>query len=497
MDFVIIAVALAPYFGLSSHTALTPPVQKVKHDGLATDGVQLDTWNIDVSPDDAARHLRLPHAKNLKPPAAITVATWDFAGQETYYAAHQFFLSDRSIYLLVWNLAKPDSEQRLTYWTQTISTRCPRSPIILVGTHLDDRICTEEYVAKALADADKRLRPLAPKLRVVRAVSCESFKGMEDLREEIESLVFSLEKIGEPVPSAYLALERFAQEERKVRQPPVLTFAAWSSIAQAWGLLDASSITAATSLLHNLGSICHYTHPQLKDLVILDPQWLVDVTSALFSVKHNFARNGMLAVSALAQIWRESRFPPSLHPYLVQLLERFELVFRITVDSAAAADTQQLLVPDLLPDVRPNTFTFHWPYTWHAQQQQDPSQRSYLPVSQVMLDPKNVRVALLGRRFDATFSPRGLFGRFMVRMLRFTRYLSLWKEGFVVEHEGGDRLFATQSGDQYELFVAIDKGKTPALMQQAVEVRTQSTDTVTASFAHARTLTRTTHSIVR
>lgn len=171
-------------------------------------------------------------------------------------------------------------------------------------------------MAKALDAVDKRLRPLARQLRVVRAVSCESGKGMEDLREEIESLIFQLDKIGEPVPSAYVALERFALEERKVRQPPVLTYASWSSIAQACGVLDASGIAAATSLLNNLGSICHYAQPQLRDVVVLDPQWLVDVISGLFSIKHSFARNGMLPTSALAQIWRESRFPPSLHPYV-------------------------------------------------------------------------------------------------------------------------------------------------------------------------------------
>ena len=60
--------------------------------------------------------------------------------QDTYYASHQFFLSDRSIYLLVWNLAKPESEQRLPFWLQTITSRCPRSPIILVATHLDDKV---------------------------------------------------------------------------------------------------------------------------------------------------------------------------------------------------------------------------------------------------------------------------------------------------------------------------------------------------------------------
>lgn len=48
---------------------------------MATDGIHLDTWNIDVSPDDAARFIRTPLKGGAKPPTTVTVSTWDFAGQ--------------------------------------------------------------------------------------------------------------------------------------------------------------------------------------------------------------------------------------------------------------------------------------------------------------------------------------------------------------------------------------------------------------------------------
>ena len=34
----------------------------------------------------------------------ITFMTWDFGGQEEYYATHQCFLSRRSLYLAVWDV---------------------------------------------------------------------------------------------------------------------------------------------------------------------------------------------------------------------------------------------------------------------------------------------------------------------------------------------------------------------------------------------------------
>ena len=37
----------------------------------------------------------------------VSMDVWDFAGQHLYYASHPFFLSSRTIYVLVYNLSKP------------------------------------------------------------------------------------------------------------------------------------------------------------------------------------------------------------------------------------------------------------------------------------------------------------------------------------------------------------------------------------------------------
>jgi GTPase SAR1 family protein len=47
--------------------------------------------------------------------AAVDLSAWDFAGQEIYYATHQFFLSERSLFLVVFNLVSP-VESRIEYW---------------------------------------------------------------------------------------------------------------------------------------------------------------------------------------------------------------------------------------------------------------------------------------------------------------------------------------------------------------------------------------------
>ena len=52
---------------------------------LITDGINIKEWEVGL-PDKTK----------------LTYYMWDFAGQSVYYNTHQFFLSSRAIYILVW-----------------------------------------------------------------------------------------------------------------------------------------------------------------------------------------------------------------------------------------------------------------------------------------------------------------------------------------------------------------------------------------------------------
>ena len=62
-----------------------------------TDGLNVETWNIQVENQD------------------VRLNVWDFGGQEIYHATHQFFLTERSLYLLVCNCRTSEEENRIEY----------------------------------------------------------------------------------------------------------------------------------------------------------------------------------------------------------------------------------------------------------------------------------------------------------------------------------------------------------------------------------------------
>lgn len=69
-----------------------------------------------------SRRLALGRVNKKKAKQRITINIWDFAGQQVYYATHSFFLSEWSIYLLVFNLVESEknTDMYIDYWLQSI-----------------------------------------------------------------------------------------------------------------------------------------------------------------------------------------------------------------------------------------------------------------------------------------------------------------------------------------------------------------------------------------
>jgi internalin A len=69
-----------------------------------TDGLTVREWGVHVNAKD------------------VRLNVWDFGGQEIYHATHQFFLTKRSLYLLVANCRTSEDENRIEYWLKLIQS---------------------------------------------------------------------------------------------------------------------------------------------------------------------------------------------------------------------------------------------------------------------------------------------------------------------------------------------------------------------------------------
>jgi len=104
-------------------------------DTVSTDGIEIT--KVVVSYDNSTASNKNRIARFPDGVIDLDVSFWDFAGQELYYSTHQFFISERSVFLLAWSLVKSMEDSRVEFWIHSIASKVKRPVIILVGTHLD------------------------------------------------------------------------------------------------------------------------------------------------------------------------------------------------------------------------------------------------------------------------------------------------------------------------------------------------------------------------
>lgn len=315
----------------------------------------------------------------------VEFRVYDFGGQEVFYPTHQFFLSDRALYTVVFNLVDPLSRSRVEYWLKIVRATggVIPCPVVLVGTHLDDPALTPELLQDA-KDKCKRFKERFTNIKDVAYVSCLNGDGIKELRQRLVDIAMQQKILTNLVPQSYLSLDKLINQ-MKLDNRPVLKWAEYSSLANKCNISDQNVLISATDFLHDVGSLIWFNQPTLKDLVILDPQWLSNVMASIVSFKANW-RNGVLTHDSLPIIWKV--YPESLHNTLLGILEKFEVVFPIKGEEGAS------VVPTMLPD--------------------EPTDL-YKELAARDLD-SNPRYEKIERVYKFDFLPVGFFARMIVRL---------------------------------------------------------------------------------
>jgi GTPase SAR1 family protein len=260
------------------------------------------------------RTLLLKHP--IEPGVTMTLNAWDFGGQEIYHATHQFFLTNRSLFLLLWNARLGYEQGKLDYWLDAIRSRAPDSPVMLVATHVDER-----DAALPLVDIQRSY----PQVQGLWSVSNLTGAGVSGLRDAMAALASNpklMPLMGETWPKSwFLAAEAIRAMPQNAATPQKIV-----GLLEHHRVRDDAAITLRR-WMHELGEILDFSDDEeLKDIIILKPQWVTRHISDVLESEEVIRGNGVFPREVKEKVWRE--FDPDLQQHFLRLMEKFDLSYR-------------------------------------------------------------------------------------------------------------------------------------------------------------------------
>ena len=269
----------------------------------------------------------------------IRLNVWDFGGQEIYHATHQFFLTKRSLYLLVCNCRTSEEENRIEYWLKLIESFGGQSPVIIVGNKKDEQ---------PLDINRKALREKYPNIQDIIETSCQDNIGIDELHKAILQQIAKLKEVYDLLPLSWFEVK----QQLESMTEDFISYDRYIGICYENKISEEQNQEQLIDLLHRLGLVLNFReHPILKDTNVLKPNWVTEGIYALLSDENLKTKTkGIFTPADLTRILNPERYPTKRHNYLIGLMKEFELCFELDCKPPQS----QFLIPGLLPKDQPD-----------------------------------------------------------------------------------------------------------------------------------------------
>jgi internalin A len=342
------------------------PDYTLQDDERSTDGIEIIQYRFALDNDNEFR-----------------VNIWDFGGQQIYHETHQFFLTKRSLYILVADARKEDTD--FFYWLNVVELLSDNSPLLIVKN--------EKQNIK-LAINERQLRGKFTNLKDTFAANFADNRGLPDILAALKHHISSLPHVGTELPKSWVKV-RQALEAHPSNH---ISLEEYLKICQDNGFTRLDDKLQLSSYLHDLGVCLHFQDDDLlSKTVILKPTWGTDAVYKVLRNPHVTQNLGKFTRADLASIWHEEKYA-TMRPELLRLMMNFKLCYEIP------NQRETYTAPQLLSPEQPE-------YTWDES-------------------------ANLLLRYEYEFMPKGILTRFIVEMHRWIEAQTcVWKTGVVLNKE--------------------------------------------------------------
>ncbi|MEM1010217.1 MAG: COR domain-containing protein, partial [Myxococcota bacterium] len=327
-----------------------------------------------------------PYEFSLSNGKTFRLNIWDFGGQEIYHNTHQFFLTKRSLYALVADTRRNDTE--FYWWLNTVELLSDNSPVFVLKNQKDDR--TPQLDEPALRERFDNLKDF-------HACNLGTNENLDKLIHYIQFNAEALPHIGDTLPKTWVKVREALEHDtcNTISQDTYL------QLCTDNGFTRRSDALQLSDYLHDLGVFLHFQDdPVLKHTVILNTQWGTDAVYKILDDKQvQGGQHGCFnKTDDIQRIWQADEYQ-GLHDELLQLMKNFELCYDLP-------EANHYIAPQLLPKQRPDDL--HW---------------------------NNQDNLIL--RYVYKFMPKGILNRLVVRLHKLIEAdrRRVWKHGVVLSDE--------------------------------------------------------------
>ncbi len=313
----------------------------------------------------------------------IRLRFWDFGGQEVMHATHQFFLSKRSLYILVLDGRK---EEDAEYWLKHIESFGGDSSILIALNKIDQN-----------PGFDVNRRFLQDKYKGIRGfyrISCATGTGINEFFKILQNELQEVELIRTIWAKSWFNVKSCLENLNK----HFISFQEYRDICGKESIGDTLAQNTLVGFLNDLGVVVHFSDLNLSAMYVLEPRWVTEAVYKIINSKDLAENKGVLNLCLLDKILCQKAdadycYPSETYRYIIDLMEKFELCYTV--------DKDKVLIPDLL-EIQESKFDFDYPNA-------------------------------LKFRLEYDFLPKSVMPRFIVKRHKDIRKNLQWRTGVVLE----------------------------------------------------------------
>jgi len=224
----------------------------------------------------------------------IKVNLWDFGGQHIQHSLHQFFFTQRVVYVLVLD---PRNDANANYWLDQIDKLGSDSQLIIAYNWKDKQDIHADFLSNF-----RELRKTYKHLPTPIVLSCATGEGMDVFFQAVKSSILTNEGLNIKYPLPWFNIKE-KLETRIPIEKHYIKYHEYESWCEEENYNDPRRRRTLLRILDSVGSIVFFDKPVLNELQVLNPEWISTGAYAIITSPITRKAKGHLTWDNLLEIF--------------------------------------------------------------------------------------------------------------------------------------------------------------------------------------------------